>query len=81
MSNLSGNGPTNEYGNRPLPTGRSNAWVMPTVIVVGIIVIALAYGYSQGWMNRGGEHAASTTADPAPSPSLAPATPTTTPKP
>ena len=54
MSNLSGNGPTNEYGNRPLPTGRSNAWVMPTVIVVGIIVIALAYGYSQGWIESGG---------------------------
>jgi hypothetical protein len=88
MTNLSGNGPTSEINNRPLPPARSNSWMIPLAAGVVIVVLGLGYGYSNGWMNSAStEQRASTTDEratgdksltTAPAPSMAPAA---TPKP
>jgi hypothetical protein len=88
MANLQGNGPTNEYSNRPLPVGRPpNSWMIPAAVVAVLIVLGLGYGYGNGWMNSASvaEHGAATdTAAPAAklsTPMTAPAAPAATPKP
>jgi hypothetical protein len=74
MANLQGNGPTNEYSNRPLPDSRSsNSWMIPAAVVAVIIVLGLGYGYESGWMNSASEQKA--TAADAPAPGTAPLTP------
>jgi hypothetical protein len=89
MANLQGNGPTNEYSNRPLPVSRSsNSWMIPVAVLAVIIVLGVGYGYENGWMNSASvtEHKAAATGSPAPmqattAPTTAPAAPAATPKP
>ena len=71
MANLQGNGPTNEYSNRPLPVSRSsNSWMISAAVVAVIIVLGLGYMYGTSGT---AEHAATTTD--APAPGAAPVTP------
>jgi hypothetical protein len=89
MSNLQGNGPTNEYKNRLLPAagGRPSAqWIAAAVVAV-IVLLGLGYAF-QGRMTGSTdmvEHRASTDAPVAspvnPTPNAAPAAPAATPKP
>jgi hypothetical protein len=85
MSNLQGNGPTNEYKNRLLPAagGRPSAqWIAAAVAAV-IVLVGLGYMF-QGRMT-GSSDRTSTEAPVAspvnPTPNAAPAAPAATPKP
>jgi hypothetical protein len=84
MSNLSGNGPTNEYSNRPLPTGRySGSWIAAAVIAV-IVVLGLGYFYENRSTDSSVEHRAAATDVPTPAAlptPVAPSAPAATPKP
>jgi hypothetical protein len=86
MSNLSGNGPTNEYSNRPLPTGRySGSWIAAAVIAV-IVVLGLGYMYETRSTDSSVEHRAAAADVPTPAaspmaPAVAPSAPAATPKP
>jgi hypothetical protein len=89
MSNLQGNGPTNDLKTRRFPAGRfSGSWIAAAVVAV-IVVLGLAYTYGDRWMNSSDtvEHRAVTedhapVASPiSPAPNAAPLAPAATPKP
>jgi hypothetical protein len=83
MSNLSGNGPTNEYSNRPVPTGRAtSSWMIPAAVVAAVIVVGVGYGYESGWMNSASVVDRKAVTTDTSSPSVAgPMTPAASPKP
>jgi hypothetical protein len=86
MSNLSGNGPTTEYSNRPLPARQNTgSWIAGAVIVV-IVVLGLGYMYENRATDSSVEHRAAATDVPTPAaspmpPAVAPTAPAATPKP
>jgi hypothetical protein len=67
MSNSPSKSPTDEYETRLFPGGRSGLWLIPQIAVVVIFVIAIVYGYQQGWLNSApwSQHGAATTEAPA----------------
>ena len=77
MSNLQGNGPTTEYKNRLLPTGRpSGSWIIGAIVVF-ILIVGAGFIYETRSTDLPVEHRAAVTDQP--SPAASPMTPTVAP--